>query len=274
MISRFWTLFLATTICVSFVPVAGAVSGCTNENLTGGFALQYSGNVSVTAGKLIGGLAAPANAPTSGVSVNAIARFSLTPDGAISGYSWGNIQGAWVQDSTLTGSFTVNTDCSVDMTLMDASGATSQLEGVIVGQGNSVLMTQTDAGIGITGTMKHVHGFCQTSDLTGAFGIQYTGSTLGSSGSAISSTGMVSLDGNGGASASEARIAGGKYADTDSTGSITVNPDCSFSLMLTAASGATVNFAGVIAFDSNQIPQPTLIRSDANTAVSGSMVAQ
>jgi hypothetical protein len=275
MISRFWTLSLMTTICLSSVPAARAVSGCTNDLLNGGFALQYSGTVSVTAGKLIGGLAAPKDAPTSGgVSVNAIARFNLTPDGVVSGYSWGNIQGAWVQDTTLMGSYTVNTDCTLDLSLWDASGATAHLEGVIVGQGASVLMTQTDAGIGITGTMKHVHGFCQTGDLTGTFGIQYTGSTLGSSGSAISSTGMVSLDGNGGANAMEDRINAGKYAETDSSGSLTVNPDCSFSLRLTAADGSTANFAGLITFDANQNPQPILIRSDANTAVSGSMVAQ
>src|SRR5262249_42537864 len=124
MMSRFWILTLTATLCLSSVPAARAVSGCTNDLLNGGFSLPYPGSVSVTAGKLIGGLAAPANAPTSGnVSVNGIARFNLTLDGAISGYSWGNVQGAWVQDSTLTGSFTVNTDCTVNINLKDASGA-------------------------------------------------------------------------------------------------------------------------------------------------------
>jgi hypothetical protein len=274
MISRVWTLFLATTMCVSFVPVAGAVSGCTNENLNGGFALHFSGNVSVAAGKLIGGLAAPKDTPTTGtVSANGIARLTLTPEGVISGNSWGNIQGEWAQD-TLMGSFGVNTDCTVLISLWDASGAMAQLQGIIVGQGNSVLITQTDTGLGITGTMKHVHGFCQTGDLSGAFGIQYTGSTLGTSGGSISSTGMVSLDGNGGAMASEGRITAGKFASTDSMGSITVNPDCSFSLMLTAMDGSMANFSGVITFDANQTAQPVLIRSDAGTAVSGSMAAQ
>src|SRR5262249_4474073 len=96
--SRGWTLCLVTALVLGFVPAARAVSGCSNELLNGGFALQYSGTATVTAGKLIGGLAAPANTPTSGaVTVNAVARFTLTSDGTISGYSWGSIQGAWVQ---------------------------------------------------------------------------------------------------------------------------------------------------------------------------------
>jgi len=274
--SRVWTLCLAAALGLGFGSTASAVTGCTNDWLNGAFAVQFSGTGAAASGRLIGGIAIPKDTATAGalLPVTGVMRLTLTPEGALSGYSWGNLQGGWVQDATLTGSFSVNTDCTASFNLTDASGATAQFSGVIVGQGDSVLVTQTDSGSGITGQMKRVRGFCQTSDLAGSFGMQYTGSVLGSSGGSTSSTGMITLDGNGGVAATEARFNGSKYAQTTSTGSINVNPDCSFSLSLMAADGSSVNFVGLVAAGSQQAPAPLLVRSDAGTAVSGSMIAQ
>jgi hypothetical protein len=59
--------------------------------------------------------------------------------------------------------------------LTDGGGNTETFGGILVNQSGSAVILQMDAGSGDSGTLKSVRGTCQTSDLSGTFGLQYAG---------------------------------------------------------------------------------------------------
>lgn len=251
---------------------AYAVSGCTNALLNGSYGMQLSGTSMPAAAASVAGVAVPPS-KTGGVTGSAIAPVAgfmrLQADGAgnLAGYSGASIQGAWLQGN-VTGSYSVNYDCSAVLTVVDSAGATETFRAVLVNQGRSVLLAQTDTGTGVSGTLRQVHGFCSTSDISGSFGMQYSGTAAGA---AFSSTGLLTFDSQGGASATETRITGGSASTVVSSGTITVNPDCSAAISLAAADGSALNLIGLISADETQI---LVVRSDAGTAMSGLLSAQ
>lgn len=163
-------------------PSALAVNGCTNSYLNGNYAMQYTGISAPGVASGIGGLAVPSSMAaafqqdaTSGANTTApmagAVRLNLDGNGNLAGYSAENMAGQWIM-ANVTGTYNLNIDCTFSMSLTDASGNTENFGGVLVNQGASGIVLQTDAGTGISGTLKTTRGFCQTSDLFGAFGLR------------------------------------------------------------------------------------------------------
>jgi hypothetical protein len=249
----------------------------------GNYAMQFAGTATPGVASGIGGVAVPPSMSTQfqtavvttssgSAPIAGAAWLSLDGNGNVSGYSSENMAGQWLQGN-LAGTYSVNTDCTYSLALTDSSGNTEHFGGVLVGQASSAIVLQTDAGSGISGTLKSVRGICLTSDLSGTFGLQYAGTSIGLSNSPYSSVGVVSLDGQGNLSASETRFSGGSSSQVQSTGTITVNPDCSFTMVLssTAASGGAMNFFGIASANNTQL---LIVQSDAATAVTGAMTSQ
>jgi len=137
----------------------------------------------------------------------------------------------------VAGSYNVNADCTASLALTDASENTENFAGVVVGQGTSALIFADGCGRGVSASMQRIYGFCQTSDLSGAFGIQYSAASGG-----VSSTAAVILDGQGNATATETRLNSGVISQVASTESIG-NAACSATLTLTSlVDASTVNF--------------------------------
>jgi hypothetical protein len=279
------TLSLITGLVAGLAtaPSALAVSGCTNSYLSGNYAMQLSGVSAPGVAMGIGGIAVPASMSTAfqqGVIGNSgngpiagAVRLTLDGSGNITGDSSENMAGQWMQGN-VTGSYTVNTDCTFSLALTDASGNTENFGGVLVGQDRSAVVLQTDAGSGVSGTLKSVRCFCQTSDLLGTFGLQYAGATIGFSNSPYySSVGVVSFDGQGNLTAAESRFSGGSTSQVQSIGTMTVNSDCSFTMALSSlsASGGAMNFFGIASANNKQL---LIVQSDAATAVTGTMTSQ
>jgi hypothetical protein len=274
------------------IPGAHAVTGCSAAMLAGNYAMQLSGTPSVTVAKTIAGISVPpsivrkvnedaAKGGKATVPATGILRLYLDGAGLVTGWSSVNIRGSWLQGA-ITGSYSVDQDCSTAFTLTDASGVTGNYAGAVVGQGDSIYVIQTDDGVGVSGFARKTRGFCQTSDVAGTFGIQYSGVTadivrrgerLVLPGSSYSSAGVVTLDGQGGASSVESRFAYGAYALKTSTGQIVINDDCSATLTLTTtdADATAVSFAAMLCADSKQF---LLVQSDAGMAATGTMSAQ
>jgi hypothetical protein len=280
------TLSLITGLVASaaLAPSALAVSGCTNSYLFGNYAIQFSGVATPGVAAGIGGVAVPpamsaefqTGAAAGGSAAAPIAgavRLSLDGSGNITGYSSESMGGQWLQGN-VTGTYLVNNDCTFSIALTDASANTENFGGVLVGsQARSGIILQTDAGSGVSGTLKSVRGSCLTSDLQGTFGLQYAGTAIGTPNNPYSSIGVVSLDGQGNLTASESRFSSGSTSLVQSIGTMTVNPDCSFTMALSSISGtgAAVNFFGIASSDNKQL---LIVESDAGTAVSGAMTSQ
>ena len=270
--TRAWTLFAGIALALVLLPHADAITGCSNATLNGNFAMQFSGIISPAGGAVGGVPIQPAQATVStgstpsGVAVAGVARLYLDGAGALYGYSSVNARGLWAQGN-LTGSYSVNDDCTVSFSLTDSAGNSQNFAGVVAGQGSTALVLQTDANTGITGTIKRLRGFCDVS-LAGTFGLQYAAS----GGSGATSTGVISFDGQGNAAATESRFAGGTASQVASSGTIAINPDCTASLLLVSLTdGSAVNFAGIVSADYSQI---SLVRSDPGSVATGAVIAQ
>jgi len=267
-------------VAVSLTPSAHAISGCTNAWLNGQFGMQISGSSAPAVAGSVGGIPVPtrmasdaaSSGPASRAPVVGIARLNLDGDGNLSGYSAISLNGVWLQGN-VSGSYAVNQDCSATFTITDASGNAEHFGGTIVGQGDSALMMQTDAGTGVSGTLKRVRGFCQTSDVFGSFGLQYSGSVLAQADGGYSSVGIASLDGQGNITTAESRYSAGSYSQMSSAGTVVINSDCTASITLASngASPTSMNFLALVSFDQKQL---VFIQSDAGTATNGSLIAQ
>jgi len=264
----------------SLAPSARATSGCTNSYLSGNYVMQLAGVSGPGIVSSIGGLTIPPNttaqleATGSNAGGNAgsfvgTALLALDGLGNLTGYSAANIGGQWLQGN-LTGTYTVNFDCTFSLALTDANGNPENYSGVMVNQATSSLILQTDVGTGVSGTFSAARNYCKTTDLFGAFGLQYTGSAVKSP---FSSIGVMTFDGQGNVTTVESRFTQGSSSQVQSVGTITVNPDCSFNVSLSSPSvaGGTMNLFGIADADYKHLH---VIQSDANTAVSGVLSSQ
>lgn len=263
-------------LAIGIMPQAQAITGCTNNMLSGAYGWQLSGTLTQN---LSGGVAGAVTPPKvmsriasdiPGTRVAAgLATVFLDGGGTLFGNAVVIVDGT-SSEGPITGAYNVNDDCSVSITVTDSSGGTQHFDGVVVNRGDGANLLQTDSGVGVSGTLRHARGFCQTSDIGGGFGFRSAGTTLDSG--PLSSIGSINLDGQGNVTASESRFGGGAYSQVASTGSITVNSDCSLNLMLSAnTDGSLVNFRGIIL---NSTKDMFLIRSDDGTTVTGTVIAQ
>jgi hypothetical protein len=107
-------------VCVAVVPAAQAADHCSNAKAAGNWGFTLTGTLIL---------------PTGPVPGAAVGRFSADAAGNVSGTEARNVGGGFA-DETITGSWTVNSDCTVTLTVnIYESGVlvrTSVLAGVFV----------------------------------------------------------------------------------------------------------------------------------------------
>ena len=263
-------------LAIGTMPRAQAITGCTNNMLSGAYGWQLSGTLTTNVSGGVAGAATPLNvmsriaSDAPGTSVAAgLATLFMDGGGNLFGNAVLIVDGA-SSEGPVTGSYNVNDDCSMSITLTDSSGGTQHFDGVVVNRGDGANLLQTDPGVGVAGSLRHARGFCQTSDIGGGFGFRSAGMVTAWGPS--SSIGSINLDGQGNVTASESRFGGGVYSQVASTGSITVNSDCSLNLTLAAnTDGSLQNYRGIIL---NSTKDMFLLRSDDGATVTGTVIAQ
>jgi hypothetical protein len=230
-----------------------AVNGCGTQLMIGSYAMQFSGSAS--------------NARLTG-----LARLSFDADGNVQGYTNVNADGAW-QRRDVTGTYTVNDDCTASFSITDTGGATQNFSGVLANQGESMLALQIDPGVQVSANLSRVRNFCQASDLTGSFGLQYAALAPDPSQPQLRSVGLISIDTDGNIVATETRSGAGAYSQVSSAGNLTIDSDCSATLTLTPLTGADapVKFQGIVGLDGRSL---MLVGVQSGKQVSGSIMEQ
>jgi hypothetical protein len=254
MTRRNWMLIAGVAAAVAAAPDhALAVTGCGANLMTGTYAMQFSGAASST-------------------RLSGLARLTFDADGYVQGYSNVNVAGAW-QKRDVSGTYTVNDDCTVSFTIIDTSGTTRSFSGVIANQGASLLVLQTDPGVQVSASLSRVRNFCQVSDLTGSFGLQYQSLPSEATQAVLTSVGLVTIDADGNVIAAETRVSAGSSSLVASAGTLTVDSDCSATLTLTPLTGgdAPVAFQGMFGQDSRSL---MLVGVAAGRPVTGAITAQ
>lgn len=264
-------------LAIGVMPQAQAFSGCTNNSLYGTYGLQFSGAITPAVSGGVGGVLAPATVmsrlstqdPGTVNLVTGFARFFVDGGGNVFGNAALTLDGVW-SEGPLSGTYSVNDDCSASLTLTDSSGGVQHFDGVVVNRGDGAVLRQTDKGVAVSGAMSRARNSCQSSDIGGNFGFRTSGTILSSG--PYSSIGSLFLDVDGTATVSESRFSGNASSQVASTGTITVSLDCTVTLSLaSAADGSLATYRGMLV---NNLKELILVRADAGASITGDMVAQ
>lgn len=193
-------------------------SACSNASLSGPYGFSLNGS------DLSGSVASPFT--IIGVS---------TYDGAGGFHEVGTTNaGGTVTQDTWTGTYSVNPDCTVTLTgVSDTSGATWHDADIIVEGGQELLAIGTDPQQMLYGVRQPVLASgCSNASLKGSYGFSFIGSDVSGPASVpLAIVGVATYDGAGGLHEVGSSNFNGSSGQDTWTGSYTVNPDCSVTLM-------------------------------------------
>jgi hypothetical protein len=207
--------------------------------------------------------------------------------------------------SQTVGTYTVNTDCTIAMTLTDtfaptsggavgivttSSQPSSTFEGVAVQTGNEIDLTQTGAVTGTSITLRKTKQFCSIADVASAYGVSTAGSVSGASTTTTTNAGTTTTtspsapfsilgrmigDGNGNFYRDNIGLTS-PLANREITGTYNVNADCTGFTTLITADGTKhgANFVIVGVGPTLNTASQALQLAFTDTGVVGSGLAQ
>jgi hypothetical protein len=240
-----WLLLLAV------VYQAHSADVCDPRKFAGAYGVQLSGSTSIS------------GSPT---PVAAIGRLVFDGTGSVSGYMSVNFTG-YLLGNPVNGTYDAHTDCSLNWSLQDDSGAFQHFSGTMTGDFLRVQFRQTDKGGADHGLMVLTPKVCNVAALHKRYTYSISGSTTpmlaGETAHAVSSSGAVDVDGTG----NLALTPDGPHAAT--TGTVEVDSQCVATMQLTLSVGDSdaqvpMKLRGILIDDGKEI---LAIQTDPGTTV-------
>ena len=240
-----WLLLLAV-VCQ-----AHSADVCEPRKFEGAYGVQLSGNTTIS------------GAPK---PVAAIGRLVFDGQGGVTGYMSVNFSG-YLLGNPVTGSYDAHTNCALNWSLQDDSGAYQHFSGTMTGDFLRVQFRQSDQGGADHGVMVRTPKVCSTGTLLKRYTYSISGSTTpmlpGETAHTVSSSGAVDVTGTGNVTLTP----DGPHAP--STGTVEVDGQCIATMQL-AFSGTDsdakipMNLRGVLLDDGKEI---LAIQTDPGTTV-------
>jgi uncharacterized protein (TIGR03437 family) len=172
----------------------------------------------------------------------------------------------------VTGSYSVNSDCTGSAILTDAPGNSTNLDLFVAEGGAQVQFIQTDSGVVLSGSARQQpSGTCSNAALSGSYGYALEGWTAGSGFTPFADAGQLTADGAGNLSAVDTASAGGTIIARVLSGSYQVNSDCTGSMSLQDSMGDTTHLDLTASSDSRQAG---FIQTDPGTVITGNAQRQ
>jgi hypothetical protein len=230
---------------------AHAQSVCDPKKFQGAYGAQLSGDTTIS------------GTPT---PVAAIGRLDFDGLGSVTGYMSVNFTG-YLLGNPVTGKYDAHSDCSINWSLQDDSGAYQHFSGTMTGDLLRVQFRQTDKGGADHGVMIRTPKACSAGTLLKRYTFTISGSTTpmlpGETAHNVSSTGAIDVTGTGNLTLT----ADGPHAAT--AGTVAVDSDCIVNMQLALSVGdsdATVpmKLRGVLMDDGKEI---RAIQTDPGTTV-------
>jgi len=243
-----------------------AIGACSNSYLQGSYGAQMSGVTTSSLGSGVGGDSRVGTASLAGPVTNS-ARYTFDGAGNVAGYAFANAGGVLLRNAT-AGTYSVNDDCSVSITLTDSAGSVQNFEGVTAARGDKILLIQTDSGAGLSGVLLRSRNFCSTADFSGTYGYQRQGSNP-----FFTSVGVVNSDGNGNFTMTQLLYSSSTFSRSSNFGTYVVGDDCSLTLTLgqTSAGDSTLNIRGQLVSNGTEV---MAIRTDPGSTIIGNFTSQ
>jgi hypothetical protein len=228
----------------------GSASTCTNASLSGSYGYTLSGWIFTSTG----GEYPFADSGT----------LTSNEKGSLSGTSAFSVDGT-IQAPTVTGTYSVNSNCTGTATLKDSGGDVIDLNLVIVDNGQSIQLVESDSGTVVSGNMTSVQTGCTAETINGLYGLALSGWVYDSSGNPYFFTDVGRLDFSGAASTvtlNDTVSAAGTVTTRSLSGSYSLNSNCTGTATL---SGGTLHLNFTVVAGAIQ-----LIETDAGTTIAGS----
>ncbi len=243
---------------VSSVVLAFPAPRCTEANLAGPYGLQLSGET------LISGTPAPAAG---------VARLVFDGQKSVNGYSSVNFNGLLL-GNPVTGTYEVNSDCTMTLNLQDDSGGFQHFSGTVTSGGNKVNLRQTDPGTGERGVMQKTPDGCQATDVMARYNFTLSGTATaiatGGDPQAVSAEGTLTPNSPGKFTFVQ-KLAGG--ANSAGTGAFEVQSDCIVNFEFTPddAAARSMKLRGILVSAGREI---LAIQTDPGQSVAARFIAR
>jgi len=246
MISKTLRTGLFTVTTVLALGLAGW-GQCSNANVTGKYG--YAG----------GGL------DKGGNPIRVIGYFNANGKGTFKGNETGSDGGSIVTNLPVTGTYSVNSDCTGSGTITPKGGKVSHFTLVVLSGGKNLQYLTTDApNVQAGSAQAQGKATCTVAGIKGSFGIEAGGVFVGVG--AVAFDGLFTLDGKGTVSGTESgSIAGSIFTKQPVSGSYTVTSFCTGTMTL-MVDGQTEHTSFVVTNDGQSLQ---VVETDANTVVSG-----
>jgi hypothetical protein len=220
---------------------------CSNANVTGKYG--YAG----------GGL------DKGGNPIRILGYFNATGKGTFKGNETGSDNGSIVTNLPVTGTYSVNSDCTGSGTIKPKGGTVNHFSLVVLSGGKNLQFVITDAPNVQAGTAQaQGKATCTVAGMKGNFGIEAGGVFLGVG--AVAFDGLFTLDGKGTVSGTESgSIAGSIFTKQPVSGTYTVTSFCTGTMTLTVDN--QTEHTSFVVTNGGQSLQ--VVETDANTVVSG-----
>jgi hypothetical protein len=178
--------------------------------------------------------------------------------GNSSGSATGNADG-YIYHVTFTGKYSVNPDCTADVTINLAGRGTATGTYIIVDEGNEFeFLNLSDSAVEF-GRFRKMPQNCTNATLNGNYGYLAQGFFLHHRGEPVGSTyvgvsiGVETFDGNGNTNALETSNASGIIFHQTLTGTYSVNADCTATATMTFPDGGTATATFTIVDGGNEL---------------------
>ena len=266
------TTFTGLLFALTLTSNLHAITGCTNAYLQGSYGGQLSGTA---AGVTALSAKSSSTSPQLGLT-----RLVFDGQGTVTGSATFDATAA-ASRSQITGTYSVNTDCTISLALTNTLAGQQNWNGVLVAGGDRVYLAQIDTAAPFSGSVERARALCTAADFNGSYGFRRSGVTLAASAGAANaaattssdSVGFISADGIGSFSLSESIAGSGSAGWNVSTGTYTIGEDCSVTLTFDASpgSGAAAVIQGTL---TNNHAGLVTIETRSNLPVAGSFAAQ
>ena len=178
--------------------------------------------------------------------------------GNSSGSATGNAAG-YIYQVTFTGTYSVNADCTADVTINLAGGGTATGTYTIMDGGNEFELLNLSDSVVESGRFRKMPQNCTNATLNGSYGylaqaffLHHRGEPVGST-YVVVSIGVETFDGNGNTYASETSNLSGIIRHQTLTGTYSVNADCTATATMTFPDGGTATATFTIVDGGNEL---------------------
>ncbi|HEX5229604.1 MAG TPA: IPT/TIG domain-containing protein [Bryobacteraceae bacterium] len=206
-----------------------------------------------------------------GIPYAELGQLVANGNGGLSGSSSSNLNGP-TKANLLTGSYTLQANCSGSMTLKINSQTTTALTIQVTNNGQGIILSVSNPGEIVSGRAYRTSAMsgspaCGQGSLSGAYGYRLTGyaSTSGMN-YLYSDAGQIVADGNGSFTASSVTNLGGAFSNTNGTGSYSITAQCSGTATISHPGSTASNYSIAVVEDGQQI---LFLETDSGTTVTG-----